>query len=92
MTNDLTSSVREDIERLTLFTTTDLGLASSLLTIGFPIVSLDKSDPERCKFIFTKCSKLEKHADNYWYGNLKLNAKDLFNNQRSIKSRIYSKE
>jgi hypothetical protein len=90
--SDFISTLDKDIDRLSHINTTDLGLASCLLSLGFPVSKLDKSDPRRCSFIFEKCPRLEKAIDNYWYGSLKINAKSLFDNQRFLKNRIYSNE
>lgn len=72
------------------YTNSDLGCTTALVTCGFQIKSLDKSNPNRVVFIFSKTDELIKCADTYWNSLLKVDAKSFFENQKWLKSRIYN--
>jgi hypothetical protein len=73
-----------------LFQTFDLGLASSLTSLGYELVGLNKSNPKKAQFIFKRDGNTEKTVSDYWNGNLELNARVLFDNQKMLKNRLYS--
>lgn len=73
-----------------MFQTFDLGLASSLTSLGYELVGLNKSNPKKAQFIFKRDSRTEKIVSDYWNGNLELNARVLFDNQKMLKNRLYS--
>lgn len=72
------------------YSTYDLNLASTLLTIGYKIIKFDKSDIKKVKFIFKHDKNIEQSATDFWDDKLELPAKTLFNNQKTLKNRIYS--
>ena len=78
-------------ENKSQFYTYDLGLASSLVTCDCELSELDKTDSRKVKFIFKHNEEIEKIVDNYWNGHLKINSRQLFENQKMLKNRIYSK-
>jgi len=72
------------------FSTFDLGLASALLSLGYELETMDKTNPRKIKFIFKYRTGLGKTISNYWNDCLKVNARTLFNDQKMLKNRIYS--
>jgi hypothetical protein len=70
--------------------TYDLGLATALVTLGYNLLELDKSNPKKVRFIFADEKGIEKTMDKYWNDEVKLPALTLFNNQKTLKNRIYS--
>jgi len=72
------------------FQTYDLGLASALVSGGFEVVEMDKSNPRKVAFCFKKTTKLEKSINDYWLGRLFVDARTLFESQKMLKNRIYS--
>lgn len=70
--------------------TFDLGAASSLVTAGFKLISLDKSNPRKVQFIFLKATGIGEVVDNYWANNLEVKAREFFDNTKMLKNRIYS--
>lgn len=70
----------------------DLGLAATLVTTGFSIVSIDRSNPSRVVFIFKDNPDIQANIDSFWAGRLRLPADQLLNNMRTLKSRIYNDE
>ena len=72
------------------FLTHDLGLASALFTAGFNIEGLEKIDRVKVVFVFNKSQELNSHIENYWNGNLSVDALQLYTNIRVLKNRIFS--
>ncbi|MEX2013933.1 MAG: DUF5659 domain-containing protein [Parcubacteria group bacterium] len=73
------------------FTTFDLNLASTLVSLGFELLELDRTaDPRKVRFVFRQDSELGKSVENYWANNLTVSPQELFNAQKLLKNRIYS--
>lgn len=74
------------------YSTFDLGVASALVTSNFELISLEKSNPKKVRFIFHRELGIEKVADDYFADRLSLKARGFFDNIKSIKNRLYSSE
>jgi hypothetical protein len=72
------------------YLTYDLGCSSALVSSGFELVSLDKSNPKKVQFIFHREAGIEKIVDEYWADRLEVKARSFFDNTKMIKNRIYS--
>ncbi|MCK9437900.1 MAG: DUF5659 domain-containing protein [Synergistaceae bacterium] len=72
------------------FSTFDLGLATVLVTLGYELTRLDRSNPRKVEFIFEQDKTIEKIVADYFNDKIKLPAQKLFNTQKSLKTRIYS--
>lgn len=70
--------------------TFDLGCAAALASIGFEIVSLDRANPSKIKFIFVRKSGLEDSIKDYWNFDLNVDAQTYFNSIKRLKNQIYS--
>ena len=70
--------------------TFDLGAAASLVTAGFELISLDKTNPRKVKFVFRREIGIEKVVDDYWSDRLEVKARAFFDNVKMLKNRIYS--
>lgn len=70
--------------------THDLGLACVLVTLGYPLIELEKSNPKRVGFVFKRGAGIEKVIDDFFSNQLMLPALSLLSNQKNLKSRIYS--
>lgn len=71
-------------------TTYDLGCSAALVSSGFELVSLEKSNPRKVQFIFKRKLGIEKVVDEYWADHLEVKARTFFDNTKMIKNRIYS--
>lgn len=71
-------------------TTYDLGCSAALVSSGFELISLDKSNPRKVQFIFKRKFGIEKVVDEYWADRLEVKARTFFNNTKMIKNRIYN--
>lgn len=71
-------------------TTFDLGCSAALVSSGFELVSLDKSDRKKVQFIFRREVGIERVVDDYWADRLEVKARTFFDNVKMLKNRIYS--
>ena len=69
---------------------TDLSLAVTLLTLGYPILRIEKVTLNKVQFIFKKSPELENLIEAYWNNTLKVSPLEFFNNLKNTKSRIYT--
>ena len=69
---------------------TDLSLTVTLLTLGYPILRIEKVTLNKVQFIFKKSPELENLIEAYWNNTLKVSPLEFFNNLKTTKSRIYS--
>jgi len=72
------------------FETTDLGLACVLVSLGFPVDCLDRSDPSRTKFLFQRDKNLDKAAQAFWAKTLKIEPQRILANLKMLKNRLYN--
>lgn len=72
------------------FSTYDLGLATVLVTLGYKLLNLDKTNQKKVRFIFKEEKNIKQKMLEYWNDQIKLPAQTLFNNQKMLKNRIYS--
>ena len=72
------------------FSTYDLGLATVLITLGYKLLKLDKTNPKKVRFVFEEEKGINQAILDYWNDEIKLPAQTLFNNQKMLKNRIYS--
>lgn len=74
-----------------LFETTDLGLATTLVTLGYELDSLDRDNPTRVRFLFKRRRDLEETVRSYWRNELSVIPLLFFTNVKLIKNQIYSR-
>jgi len=72
------------------FYTSDLGLASAMVSVGIPLISLDKSNPKRVEFVFEETKELQEAINSYWSSDLLVSPLTYFNAMKMLKNRIYS--
>ena len=75
-----------------VFATTDLGIAAALLTAEFELLNLDKSDPRKVKFVFSRADGISKVADDFWSNRLEQRVRSFWDNIKVLKNRLYSNE
>lgn len=73
------------------FSTSDLGLATTLVTLEYELLKLDKSNIKRVRFVFKQENNIEEVVSDYFNNKVELPAQALFNNQKMLKNRIYSR-
>lgn len=96
MTKPLKRSQPEEYQYIPLddqtnyFYTFDLGCSAALISAGFELVSLDKTNVRKVQFIFRREVGIEKVVDDYWADRLEVKARAFFDNVKMLKNRIYS--
>lgn len=73
-----------------IFGTFDLGAAAALVLTGFDLLSLDKDNPKKMRFIFRKDPAIEEAVKQYWADSLSVEARGYFDTLKMLKNRIYS--
>lgn len=73
-----------------LFCTSDFGLSAALISIGYPLISLDRTNPRKVQFVFNKKEKIEEDVIAYWNDQLQVKAKTYFDATKMLKNRLYS--
>jgi hypothetical protein len=71
------------------FESSDLALVA-YLSLQFPIESIDKSNPRKAVFAFTKTKDLDEQVQSYWRGETRVEPRAYFDELKRIKSRIYA--
>lgn len=71
------------------YQSSDFCLASTLVSLGFNVCNLDKSNPQRINFGFTDTTELRQSIDLYWKKQIKVPPLDFYNAQRHIKALMY---
>ena len=72
------------------FYTFDLGCSAALISMGFELISLDKQNPRKVLFIFSRKKNIDEVVNDYFSGRLKVSGRVLFDNIKMLKNRIYS--
>ena len=73
-----------------LFTTFDISLAAALISKGFHLLDLDKTNPRKVQFLFKDSNNLQQVIDDYWSDSLQVNARTYFDDVKLLKNRIYT--
>lgn len=74
------------------FETTDLHLASVLLSLGYTLDCIDKREPHKAIFLFLRDDKLDEIIQSFWARALKIEPLSLLTSLKLIKNRLYSNE
>lgn len=72
------------------FSTFDLAASAALISKGFELISLDKSNPRKVLFIFRNQHGIKKVVEDYWADHLEVRSRTFFDNIKMLKNRIYS--
>ena len=70
------------------FFSSDLALVTAI-SIFFPIIDIDKQNPRKVLFKFSRNKKLETFIDRYWKKELLVEPRSYFDNLKALKARIY---
>lgn len=70
------------------FSTSDIGLAATLTTLGFKLEYFDRTNPQKIIFEFERTESLDKTIESYWTNNLLVDPVMLLANLKLIKNRL----
>ncbi|MDD3480690.1 MAG: DUF5659 domain-containing protein [Patescibacteria group bacterium] len=70
----------------------DTNCAAGLITSGLKLVELDRTDPIRVGFIFSKNEMTREAINNYWSNELLVDARKFAENIKALKTRIFTEK
>ena len=71
-----------------IFSTSDLGCTTAI-ALFYPVLSVDKTNPQKAEFLFKRNIKLDKLVESYWSNTLKVSPLEYFQKLKVMKSRLY---
>jgi hypothetical protein len=71
------------------YITSDLGQAAAIISAGFELKDVDKTNRLKVVYIFDFCLGIIETSEKYWADNLLISARRYFENLKMLKSRIY---
>lgn len=80
-----------NIENENCFKTSDLTLATTL-SLYFPIVATDRTNPPRVMFVFDRTPELDRLVERFWRKEITVDPQTFANQIKNLKTRIYSGE
>lgn len=80
----------ESISQKEKFITYDIGLAGVLVTLGYTLLDVDRTNPRKSQFMFRRDEQIDKMVKNYWDNSLNIPARSLVDNLKMLKNRLYS--
>lgn len=72
------------------FSTYDIYLASTLLSLGHNVDFLNRKDRGKVGFCFSRVGALDEVIQRYWARDLLIEPQTLFASLKALKNRIYS--
>lgn len=70
------------------YESSDLAL-SAFLSMWYPLEAIDRTNPQKAKFIFKRDEQLDKLIESYWHGQAQVNPIVYFNSLKNVKARLY---
>lgn len=75
------------------FETSDFILATTLATLSFKLMHIDRSNDRRASFCFERSDGIDQVVQDFWKADgLLIEPKAFAMNQRLLKSRLYAKD
>jgi len=72
------------------FSSYDMGLCAGLVSIGYSLLRIDKSRGAKALFLFENSEEIIEAAQQYWRGELQVDALSYFNALKNVKNQLYS--
>lgn len=72
------------------FTTYDLGATAALISSGYELMAVDRTNPSKALFIFRREDGVEETVDDYWADRLEVKARRYFDSLKAVKNKLYS--
>ncbi len=70
----------------------DLGLAASLVSLDYKVVTTERDTDGRAYFVFKQTASLAQAVNDYWANSLTVKARQLVDSTKMLKTRIYSEQ
>jgi len=71
-------------------TTYDLGGCAALISSGYELMAVDKTNPSKALFVFRREDGIEETIDSYWADRLEVKARRYFDSLKAVKNKLYS--
>ena len=71
------------------YKTSDIALATTL-SLDYPIHSLNRSNPRRIIFVFSRDKDFDLYLERYWKEELRVEPQKYFQHLKILKNRIYN--
>ena len=81
--------INKRLKESEIFSTQELSLVAALITWGFTLDAIDKTNPSKAKFLFRRNSLLDQAIQSFWSNTAQVFPKTYFHALREVKSRIY---
>lgn len=85
----MTMSIKPTAQQF--YKTSDLGLVTTL-SLHFPVITIDRNNPNKVLFVFDQTSELNDFVNKYWRSEIVVEPQTFTNQIKNIKTRIYSGE
>jgi hypothetical protein len=76
-------------ESVPVFSTYDLGCSAALLSAGFELLSVNKSNPYKSLFVFRQEDDIEDAVEQYFADRLEVKARRYFDNLKALKNSLH---
>jgi hypothetical protein len=74
------------------FSSYDIGMCAGLVSVGYSLLQIDKSKGAKALFLFENSDEIIESAQQYWRGELQVDALAYFNALKNIKNQLYSQQ
>ncbi len=88
--NSSESDIDTELDLSQVFTTYDIGVSAALLCCGYELLSVDKQNPRKALFVFSKDIQIEEFTDLYFSDRLDVKARSYFDHLKALKNMLYS--
>jgi len=72
-----------------IYSTSDIALAA-VISLYYPIKSINKSNPKKVEFVFSKDKNFDLLIERYWRSDLDVDPRSYFVSLKELKNRIYN--
>ena len=86
----MTNNEIEYIESAQSYSSHDIGLTAALLSSGYEMLAMDKTDRARARFVLRRTPGIDSSINDYWGGKLSVDARTFFDTLKMLKNRLYS--
>ena len=72
------------------FSSSDLGLSSALISLGYELIKIDKSSILKSLFVFKKSCEIDDAIHRYYNKDLLVDSQTFFDSIRNLKNQLYA--
>ena len=72
------------------YSTSDLAGSAVLVTMGYRLVDIDWSDPQRAHFVFERKKGIDDVMNDFWDDRLEVNPRKFWDSIKMLKARLHS--